>query len=79
MGSSKPNNTRKRAAPKSNLVTYKESFLYPLGKNSTHKMKITLQGLFVLIPNPPNSPPHDRDRITIGAMTFPEKTLLGSK
>ncbi len=76
VGSSNPNN-RKRAEPKSGLVTYKESFLYPLGKSSTHKMKITLQGLFVLIPNPPNSP--NSDRLTISAMTFSEKNLLGSK
>ncbi len=78
VGSSKPNN-RKRAEPKSkNLIMYEESFLYPLGKSSTHKMKITLQGLFVLVPNPPPFS-QQNDRLTISAMTFSERDLPGSK
>lgn len=69
----KPSNGR--TAPKSNLVTYKESFLYPLGKSSTHKMKITLQGLFVLLPNPPTSP----QSVSISALIFPRKCPEGTR
>lgn len=48
--------------PNSNhLITYKDSFLYPITKyGSTKNIRITLQWLFFMIPNPTNSPqPHD--------------------
>lgn len=43
------------------LVTYKDSFLYPITKDgSTKNIRITLQWLFFMVPNPTDSPqPHD--------------------
>jgi hypothetical protein len=57
MGSRNRNN-KKSAEPNSrHLITYKDSFLYPITRNgSTQKIRITLQGLFFLVPTPPNSP-----------------------
>ncbi len=42
------------------LVTYTDSFLYPITHNgSTHNIRITLRWLFLMLPNPTNSPQPD--------------------
>ena len=49
---------KKTAEPHSHrLITYKDSFLYPITRDgSTQNVRINLQWLFFLVPNPANSP-----------------------
>ncbi len=54
MGSRRRHNNQK-AKPRSKLITYEDSFLYPV-EGSTHKIRISLKGFFLLIPNPTTSP-----------------------
>ena len=66
---------KKTAEPHSQrLITYKDSFLYPIKKNgSTQNVRITLQWLFLMAPNPINSPqPTD---FSVKAITFSRKDL----
>ena len=53
MGSWRRHNNQK-ARLHSQLITYEDSFLYPM--DSTHKIRISLKGLFLLVPNPTASP-----------------------
>ncbi len=56
------------------LITYKDSFLYPITKNgSTQNVRIILRWLFFPVPNPTNSP--KPDDFSIKMLTFNGKDL----
>lgn len=64
-----------KSEPKSHhLITYKDSFLYPIKRNgSTHKLRISLQGLFYLVPSPTNSP--QNENLSVKMVKFTGKDL----
>ncbi len=70
--------SKKAAGPDSHrLITYKDSFLYPITKNgSTQNVRITLRWLFFLVPNPTNSP--QPRNFSVKAAIFSSRDLLGS-
>ena len=77
MGSRNRDNKVSAVPDSHRLITYKDSFPFPITKNgSTQNLRITLRWLFFPVPNPTNSPqPKD---FSVKAITFKKRDLLGS-
>jgi hypothetical protein len=73
---SRNRNKKKSAEPNSHhLITYKDSFLYPITRNgSTQKIRISLQGLFFLVPTP-TPPTSSQEDLSIKMVKLSGKNL----